>query len=244
MPNVTDPGPHGDSGPGQHALTVIVGAHGGIGIRVGALLAARGDRVRGVIRQADQKADIARVGMEPVVADLESATVTEFTEIVAGARTVIFTAGAGGGSSRERKDAVDRRGVSLVADASAAAKVGRLLLVSAMRVDLVRDGAEPGRGLADVHGLFRRAKLAAEQDLRAHQQPWLILRPGQLTDEPGTGHVTLADAVPRGPVSRDDVAAVLVGLANRIDVVHRMLELGVGDTPIEQAVTSLAPADG
>lgn len=92
MPNVTDPGPHGDSGPGQHALTVIVGAHGGIGIRVGALLAARGDRVRGVIRQADQKADIARVGMEPVVADLESATVTEFTEIVAGARTVIFTA--------------------------------------------------------------------------------------------------------------------------------------------------------
>ncbi|MEU8727482.1 MULTISPECIES: NAD(P)H-binding protein [Streptomyces] len=243
MPNVTDPGPHGDSGPGQHALTVIVGAHGGIGIRVGALLAARGDRVRGVIRQADQKADIARVGMEPVVADLESATVTEFTEIVAGARTVIFTAGAGGGSSRERKDAVDRRGVSLVADASAAAKVGRLLLVSAMRVDLVRDGAEP-EGASPTFTDYLRAKLAAEQDLRAHQQPWLILRPGQLTDEPGTGHVTLADAVPRGPVSRDDVAAVLVGLANRIDVVHRMLELGVGDTPIEQAVTSLAPANG
>ncbi|MGW3469478.1 SDR family oxidoreductase [Saccharopolyspora sp. NPDC000995] len=221
---------------------MIVGAHGGIGLRVGALLAARGDWVRGVIRQADQAADLARIGVEPVVADLESATVAEFTEIVAGARTVIFTAGAGGGSSWERKDAVDRRGVSLVADASAAAKVDQLLLVSAMRVDLVRDGAEPEE-ISLPFADYLRAKLAAEEDLRARQQPWLILRPGQLTEEPGTGHVTLADAVPRGPVSRDDVATVLVGLANRNDVVHRVLELGAGDTPIEQAVASLAPTD-
>jgi uncharacterized protein YbjT (DUF2867 family) len=54
---------------------------------------------------------------------------------------------------------------------------------------------------------------------------WTILRPGRLTDEPGTGRVNLAESVPRGAISRDDVAAVVVSLLDDPATVGRTLEL-------------------
>ncbi|MDP9392361.1 MAG: SDR family oxidoreductase [Actinomycetota bacterium] len=39
-----------------------------------------------------------------------------------------------------------------------------------------------------------------------------MLRPGGLTDDPGTGRVTLDRRVERGSIPRDDVAATLLAL--------------------------------
>jgi uncharacterized protein YbjT (DUF2867 family) len=81
-----------------------------------------------------------------------------------------------------------------------------------------------------------RAKKAAEDDLRGRDLDWTILRPGSLTNGPGTGKVLLADSAGRGSVPRDDVAAVLVALLNEPKTIGRTLELISGDTPIEEAV--------
>ena len=65
-----------------------------------------------------------------------------------------------------------------------------------------------------------------------------MLRPGGLTDEPGTGRVTLDRHVERGSVPRDDVAAVLAALLDA----HRdgaVLELVSGPTPIADAVADV-----
>ena len=51
---------------------VIAGGHGQIARRLGRLLAARGDRVRGIIRNPDHAADLEADGVEPVVADMEA----------------------------------------------------------------------------------------------------------------------------------------------------------------------------
>src|SRR5439155_11773177 len=110
-------------------------------------------------------------------------------------------------------------------DAAEAAGVRRFVAVSSMGADRAApEGTDP------VFAAYLRAKGAADADVRARAGlDWTILRPGRLTDEPGTGRVTLADATGRGPVSRDDVAAVLAELLAQPGTAGRTLELTAGD---------------
>ncbi len=217
----------------------IAGAHGQIGLRLGRRLAERGDTVVGLIRSSSQADDLRAAGVQPEVLDLEATPVERLAEALAGADAVVFSAGAGAGSGDARKDTVDRAAAGLLADAAEAAGVGRYLLVSSMGVESVRDGATPD-GVEDAFVSYLRAKLAAEDDLRARSLAWTVLRPGRLTDDPGTGRVRLAPRVDRGDVPRDDVAAVLVALLDAPGTAGRVLELTAGDTPVDEAVA--APA--
>jgi nucleoside-diphosphate-sugar epimerase len=217
---------------------VIAGAHGQIARRLGRLLSARGDAVTGIVRNPDHESDVRQDGMEPAVLDLESATVDEVVAVVTGAEAVVFAAGAGPGSGSARKDTVDRGAAVLLADAAERAGVPRYLLVSSMGVDSVADGAVP-QGLDDVFLAYLRAKLAAEQDLLSRRSlRTTVLRPGGLTDEPGTGRVDLQRSVDRGSIPRDDVAAVLVALLDA-DRDGAVLELVGGSTTIDEAVASV-----
>jgi nucleoside-diphosphate-sugar epimerase len=217
---------------------VVAGAHGQVARRVGRLLSGRGDAVVGIVRNADHAADLTADGLEPVVLDLEAASVDEVTGVVSGADAVVFAAGAGPGSGAARKDTVDRAAAVLLADAAERAGVRRYVLVSSMGVDAVADGATPA-DVDDVFVAYLRAKLAAEQDLLARPglDTW-VLRPGGLTDDAGTGRVTLARRVDRGSVPRDDVAAVLMALLDRPGG-GAVLELVAGSTPVDEAVTAV-----
>ncbi|NEK86215.1 SDR family oxidoreductase [Blastococcus saxobsidens] len=217
---------------------VIAGAHGQVARRLGRLLSARGDSVTGLVRNPDHRADLEDDGVTPVVLDLESATVDDVADVLTDADAVVFAAGAGPGSSKDRKDTVDRGAAVLLADAAERAGVRRYLLVSSMGTDMVADGASP-EGVDEVFTAYLRAKLAAEQDLLARPELAVtVLRPGGLTDDAGTGTVTLDRHVERGSIPRDDVAAVLVALldAGRDGAV---VELVSGGTPIAEAVAAV-----
>jgi uncharacterized protein YbjT (DUF2867 family) len=217
---------------------VIAGAHGQVARRLGPLLSARGDSVVGIIRNPTHAADLTADGVEPALMDLESAPVADVVAAVAGADAVVFAAGAGPGSGAARKDTVDRGAAVLLADAAETAAVTHYLLVSSMGVDLVADGATP-EGVDEVFTAYLRAKLAAEKDLLARRNlTTTVLRPGGLTDEPGTGRVSLARHVERGSVPRDDVAAVLLALLDRRSEDGAVLELVAGDVPIADAVAA------
>jgi uncharacterized protein YbjT (DUF2867 family) len=108
-----------------------------------------------------------------------------------------------------------------------------------MGVEGVRDGATPP-GTDEVFAAYLRAKLAAEDAVRATDLEWTILRPGRLTDDPGTGRVRLAPHVERGDIPRDDVAAVLAALLDEPATAGLVLELTTGDTPIAEAVSQVA----
>lgn len=217
---------------------VLAGAHGQIARRLGRLLTARGDTAVGIIRNPAHESDLRDDGIDPVVLDLESAAVDDVAGVVTGADAVVFAAGAGPGSSAERKDTVDRGAAVLLADAAERAGVRTYLLLSSMGTDSVADGRTPD-GVDGVFLAYLRAKLAAEQDLLARAGLAVtVLRPGGLTDDPGTGTVILARHVQRGTVPRDDVAAVLLALldAPRDGVVA---ELVSGGTPVAEAVAGL-----
>ncbi|MBO0652049.1 NAD(P)H-binding protein [Streptomyces triculaminicus] len=218
---------------------VIAGGHGRIALRLERLLAGRGDEVAGVIRRPGQAGDLLAAGAEPVVCDLESATVGDIARHLEGADAAVFAAGAGPGSGAERKDTVDRAAAVLFADAAEAAGVRRFLVVSSMGAD-----REPPPGTDPVFAAYLRAKGAADADIRSRPGlDWTILRPGALTDEPGTGLVTLSTgSTGRGAVPRDDVAAVLAALLeDERGSVGLTLELIGGDTPVAEAVKAVAP---
>jgi nucleoside-diphosphate-sugar epimerase len=217
---------------------VLAGAHGQIARRLGRLLTARGDSVVGIIRNPAHESDLVGDGVDPVVLDLESARLADVEAAVRGADAVVFAAGAGPGSGMGRKDTVDRGAAVLLADAAEHTGVRRYLLISSMGVDAVADGATP-EGVDEVFVAYLRAKLAAEQDLLARSGlTTTVVRPGGLTDDPGTGRVTLARTVPRGSIPRDDVAAVLVALLGAGSG-GGVLELVSGDTPVDEAVAAV-----
>jgi len=211
---------------------VIAGGHGQIALRLTTLLAERGDTAVGIVRNPDHVEDVRKAGGDAVVLDLEQATSDEVAAALAGADAAVFAAGAGPGSGAARKDTVDRAASVLFADAAQAAEVRRFLQVSAMGLDRADDPS-----MDEVFAVYLRAKDAADRDVMARTGlDWTILRPGRLTNDPGTGTVTLDDHVPPGAVTRDDVAAVLVALLDRPGTAGRVLELVGGDTPVDVAL--------
>lgn len=214
---------------------VIAGGHGKIALRLARLLAARGDAVTSLIRNPDHAADVRATGAEPVVCDLEHAALDEVVGVLAGADAAVFAAGAGPGSGAARKDSVDRGAAVLLAEAAEHAGARRFVQVSSIGA-----GKPPAPGTDEVWAAYIKAKTEAEDDLRARDLDWLILRPGGLTDDPGTGRVALEEPpVPRGQVTRDDVATVITALLAAEVLLKLTLDLVNGDVPIDEAVTAL-----
>ncbi|MER7044512.1 MULTISPECIES: NAD(P)H-binding protein [Streptomyces] len=213
---------------------VIAGGHGQIALRLERLLSAGGHEVAGVIRDPGQSAELRAAGAEPVVLDLESASVDEVAEALRGADAAVFAAGAGPGSGAARKETVDRAAAVLFADAAERAGVRRYLVVSSM-------GADAGRAGDEVFDAYLRAKGAADDEVRSRSAlDWTILRPGALTDDAGTGLVRLEASTGRGPVPRDDVAAVLAELVETPATAGLTLELIGGSVPVVVAVRDVA----
>jgi uncharacterized protein YbjT (DUF2867 family) len=214
---------------------VIAGGHGQIALRLTKILAADGHEVVGLVRNPAHEADVAAAGGEAAVLDLEKADLDSVVAVLSGADVAIFSAGAGPGSGVERKETVDKGAAVLLADAAERAGVRRHLQVSSMGADNFGD-LDPN----DQFTIYLQAKKAAEDDLRSRDLDWTVLRPGGLTNDPGTGKVQLDDKTGYGRISRDDVALVLAGLCSNPASIGRTLELIAGDTPIAEALTNLA----
>ncbi|MEV4259080.1 SDR family oxidoreductase [Spirillospora sp. NPDC049652] len=213
---------------------VIAGGHGQIALRLARLLSARGDAVLSLIRNPEQVDDVRETGAGPVVADLEYLAPDDLVDQLTGSDAVVFAAGAGPNSGAARKDTVDRGASALMADAAERAGVRRFVQISSM------GAGKPPAGGDDTWAAYINAKTAAEDDLRGRGLDWVILRPGRLTDDPGTGRVTLAEPeVGRGEVTRDDVAAVIGALLSEPQVNRTTLEVVNGDVPIAEAIAAL-----
>lgn len=218
--------------------TVIAGGHGQIALRLERLLAGRGDEVAGIIRRSGQASDLLAAGAEPVVCDLESASVDEVARHLEGADAAVFAAGAGPGSGSARKESVDKAAAVLLADAAERAGVRRFLIVSSMRADASLAGTP--EGMDPVFADYLRAKGAADDAVRARDTlDWTVLRPGRLTDDAATGLVRLGTSTGSGEVTREDVAAVLAALLDEPRTAGLTLELIGGGTPVAEAVAAV-----
>ena len=127
---------------------------------------------------------------------------------------------------------MDYGGAAKLIGAARERGIRRYLMVSAM-------GADPAREGDETFAAYVRAKGRADAELEASGLHHTIVRPGGLTDGPGTGRVRIGDDVGRGQVSRDDVAAVLLACLDDDATIGRTFELVSGDVPIEDALRAL-----
>ncbi|MFF5291786.1 SDR family oxidoreductase [Paractinoplanes globisporus] len=206
---------------------LVAGGHGKVARRLLALLAGQGHTARGLIRNPDQADDLRAVGAVPVLGDMEAAPSLE--PFVAGADAVVFAAGAGPGSGPARKRTVDLGGAVKLADAAKALSVRRYVMVSSI-------GAENPAGGGAMQP-YLEAKAEADAYVVASGLDYTIVRPGSLTDDPGTGLVTVTRTLGnRGRVPRDDVAAVLAACLSTPATIGVTFELFAGETPISAAL--------
>jgi uncharacterized protein YbjT (DUF2867 family) len=209
---------------------VVAGGHGKVGLRLLRLLAERGHRARGLIRNPDHAIELHDLGAESVLCDIEA--LDDISRCCAGADAVVFAAGAGPGSGPERKRTVDYEGAVKLIDAAKKNGIQRYVMVSAISVNRPEEWSDEMRP-------YYEAKADADMSLLESGLDHTIVRPGGLTDDPGTGLVKVGNDLERGSIPRDDVAAVVLAVLETPGAVGKTFELVSGDTPIDEAIRAL-----
>lgn len=210
----------------------VVGGHGKVARLLAPLLVARGDQVVPLVRRPEHADELAALGAQPVLLDIEESDADGFASAFAGADAVVFAAGAGPDGNAGRKRSVDLEGSLKSQEGARRAGVRRFVQVSAIGVDEPITDDMPA-----VWAAYVVAKRDADEALRGTDLRWTILRPGGLTDDEGTGRVTLGPQVERGEIPRADVAAVIAAVLLDGSTVGRQWELVSGATPVVEALT-------
>ncbi len=210
----------------------VIGAAGKVGIRLVRKLAVRGHRVGALHRKREQESTLAAAGATPIFGSIQIIDARSLANIIDGCDVVVFTAGAGG-AGIEQTNAIDGRGLETAVDAAKLAGVRRFILVSAFpeawREKEISEGFEN----------YIAVKKLADAYLADTELDWVILRPGTLSDEPGTGMIKANAALPYGTVTRDDVAETIVALIEEPTVRRSIVELTNGDDAVADAVAKL-----
>lgn len=208
---------------------LIAGANGKIGRHLVRLLADGPHHVRAMIRDRGQADALESLGAETVLADLEE----DVTAAVEGCDMVVFSAGSGPHTGPDKTIDVDRNGAMALIDAAAGHHVRRFIMVSAMRTRTPDAAPEKLRH-------YLAAKKDADDHLQASGLPYTIVRPGRLTNEPGTGRIHAAlEEVDHAEIPREDVARALAAMVDADNTVNREISLVGGTTPIEAAIAAL-----
>ncbi|MRK00416.1 NAD(P)H-binding protein [Aeromicrobium sp. S22] len=211
----------------------IVGGHGKIARLLIPLLVDGGHVPVALIRNPDHTAELESAGAEVTLLDIEASDTDDFARAFDGVDAVVFAAGGGADGNIERKKTVDLGGSLKSIDGAARAGVTRFVQISAMGVD------EPlADDTKDTWVAYVEAKRDADVALRESSLDWTIVRPGGLTDDPGTGSITLAEKVDRGQIPRADVAALIAAVLPDRSTYGKQWEVISGDTPIADAISS------
>ena len=211
----------------------VVGGHGQIARLLHPLLLAAGHQPVALVRKQEQADALAAEGVETGFLDIEDSTDADFARAFDGCGAVVFAAGGGPDGDVERKRTVDLEGSLKSIAGAQQAGIRRFVQISAINVD------EP---LADDAGAVWKAYVEAKRDadaaLRASDLAWTILRPGLLTDDPGTGMVALGETVERGEIPRADVAAVVAAVISDDRTAGRQWNVVGGSDDVPAAVAA------
>jgi len=135
-------------------------------------------------------------------------------------------------SGPARKRTVDLGGAEELIEACFSHEIRRYLMISSIGSN------HPERWTDEMKPYFE-AKAGADKLLVESGLDSTIVRPGRLTDDPGTGKVSVGELESGGSVTRDDVAAVLAECLVADETIGKAFDLLEGETPIPEALRSL-----
>ncbi|WP_046175613.1 SDR family oxidoreductase [Domibacillus indicus] len=213
----------------MHVL--VIGAAGTTGRLVVRSLAENIQHlVKAMVRRTDQMAEMEKLGARPVLADLEQ----DFSYAMNDVNAVIFAAGSGSSTGPEKTTAVDRDGAVKAIDLAVSHGIERFVMLSSMGADQPDAGPESLRH-------YLQAKHDADLHLMKSGLSYTIIRPGALTNEPGSGKIEAAARVENrtNSISRADVAEVLVQSLLAEKTESRIFEITGGHVPISEALSGI-----
>jgi len=209
---------------------LVAGGAGQIGTLLSRQLVKAGHEALPTTRRREQADELEALGTHPVVVDLEQDLPSDLLD---GIDAVVFTAGAGPGSGDARKETVDYGAAVKLIEAGEAAGGVRYVIVSAM------GASDPSAG-GESMGAYLSAKARADARLQQSSLDWTVVRPGGLTDDPGTGLVAAAISLGRrGQIPREDTARVLLGCLEEPATVGTTFEVLSGDDAVADALRAL-----
>jgi uncharacterized protein YbjT (DUF2867 family) len=209
----------------------IVGGHGKVAQLLIPRLVAAQRQVTAIIRNPAHASGVAGLGAEPLVLDIGQADTDAITNAVKGCDAIVWSAGAGGGST-ERTYAIDRDAAIRTMDGAVRAGVPRFVMVSYIGAGI--DHVEPGN---DFYA-YAQAKAAADDYLRTTSLHWTILGPATLTSDAASGRVDVVEGPSSGgeKTSRANVALAIVSVLESDAALGKTLRFVDGNTPIEDAL--------
>lgn len=207
----------------------LIGGHGKVALQTAPLLVQAGHDVTSIIRNPDHAADVQATGATAQVADVEHLDQEQTDELLTGFDAVAWVAGAGGGPP-ERTYAVDRDAAIRSMDAAQRVGARRYVMLSYF-------GAGPDHGVPQDNSFYAyaEAKAAADTHLAGTDLDWTILGPSSLTDDPGTGRISVGSEQDSSEVPRADVAATIAAVIDLPGTFGRTFEYNHGETPIPDA---------
>ena len=205
--------------------TLVIGSSGKIGRLLVPLLVDAGIEVAAMVRNRS-KAPV-QAGVEVIEADLEG----DFSHAFRGCDRVVFTAGSGPDTGFDKTLLVDLWGARKAIDKAREKGVKQFVMVSS------RFSGSPESGPEGLRP-YLVAKCFADEYLVASGVPYTILRPGRLTDEKGSGLVTLKrpTEADRQVIPREDTARAIVRSLQAASAIDQTFELYRGDQPLDKAI--------
>lgn len=200
----------------------IAGATGRVGEELTSKLVEQGHFVYAGARHEEKLASSDSV--KPVHLDLHG-TVSEIAEILADAEAIYFVAGSRGQDLLQ----TDLFGAVKLMQAAEQKKIKRYIHLSSL---FALQPEKWGTALTD----YNIAKFFSDNWLIDKTQlDYTILQPGALLETTGDGKIT-TDITGRSENSIENVASVLAELLNQENTIHKVILMGDGETPIEEAL--------
>ena len=206
---------------------LVIGANGNTATRlVRRLAAGRHDPVA-MIRNPDQRPKFDEMGVPTVLADLEY----PIDHAVRGCDAVIFAAGSGGHTGKDKTVLVDHLGAIRSMVTAQVHGARRYIMLSSI-------GADVNSTSRIAH--YHKAKAHADNFLRESGLDYTVVCPGGLRDDPGTSSVSVSlELGGRGTTLRENLAEALALCLDLDSTIGKSFSLLDGDTPIESALRSL-----
>lgn len=208
---------------------LIAGANGLTGTRIIKILNNHGqyDPVA-MIRNEDQKEKFSSMGVDVKVADLEEDLTGLFEDI----DLVIFAAGSGSSTGKDKTIAVDQEGAIKLIDEAKRSNVKKFVMLSVIGAD------EPEKN--EKLKPYLEAKHKADEHLIKSGLNYSIIRPGTLTNDDGTGKIKAKEKLSeRGHIAREDVAYVIVNALDHANTHNQVVEILEGDQSLQEALGNL-----
>ncbi|WP_078592896.1 SDR family oxidoreductase [Evansella clarkii] len=213
---------------------LIVGANGKIGKHLVSFIKDNENlQAKAMIRKEEQASYFEDLGAETAIVDLEG-DIDTIAKAAEGVDAVVFTAGSGPHTGKDKTIMVDLDGAVKTVEAAKKAGVKRFIMISSFdtRRQAILDAP-------DSFAPYVAAKHYADEWLRDTDLEYTIIHPGALTNDSGTGSVKVGNDLEVAEVPREDVARVIVAALENDSTIGKEFQVVGGETPVKDAVKSV-----